>query len=280
MAGVQNVLILVVLLACLNVVSGFQHLGFRTTGAKVTSSVDQLRRRTQLFSYADQLRRAKEARSGGTSSSTGPNSASYQPPAPMPQSAPVPQQAQAQQQQPASEIPFSDDVYEHLNFAIGKLSSRMKSSQPMNADDVQNFMQSVNVIIADMRNNAVATQAPAAVAASAPPSPPSPPVFSGNVPAPPKIESSSTGLENIASQGEQDRTPITEANPDSPFAPLHGLKSTWQVENIDDMTTEEYYQEIYRRNREMKDRRMKEEGFTRESAQDYLNSLNKSNRSQ
>ena len=133
----------------------------------------------------------------------------------------------------------------------------MKSSEPLNGEDIEKFMNSVDVIIADMqptRNVVVDTPAPS-------------------------VDETSNDLSAIPSAGEQKRRPMSEADPNSPFAPLHGMKSTWQVQNIDNMTTEEYYAEIYRRNREMKDLRMREEGYSRESAQDYLSSINKLNRS-
>lgn len=213
---------------------------------------------TSLSSYADQLRRAKEARSGGGAGQTGGEAAIYQPPAPIPQT-----NAASQQAQQHSDAPFSDDVYEHLSFVIGRLSSRMKNSESMSGEDVNNFMRSVDAIIADMQPSGTAA-APAKDGAP-----------SGYVGA---TEPLKKGF-YIPEPGEQETRPITDADPSSPFAPLHGMKNTWQVKDMERMSTDEYYQEIYRRNREMKDRRMQEDGYSREAAHDYFDSINKKNRS-
>jgi hypothetical protein len=38
------------------------------------------------------------------------------------------------------------------------------------------------------------------------------------------------------------------ADPNDPFSPLHGLKSTWDVPDSDNMTTEQFYAAINKRN--------------------------------
>ena len=190
-------------------------------------------RGTRLSSYAEQLRRAKEARSGGGAGQAESSAASYQPPAPIPQSNSAPGAAQQN-----SDTPFSDDVYEHLSFVISKLSGRMKNSESLNGNDLQKFMNSVDAIIADMQPM-------------------------GSVPATEKGA----------------RRPITEADPNSPFAPLHGMGNTWQVKGMEQMSTEEYFDEVYRRMAVMKEKRSQEEGYSREAARDYFDSINAKNRS-
>ena len=216
-------------------------------------------RGTRLSSYAEQLRRAKEARSGGGAGQAESSAASYQPPAPMPQSNSAPGAAQQN-----SDTPFSDDVYEHLSFVISKLSGRMKNSEALNGNDLQKFMNSVDAIITDMQPM-------------------------GSVPAPPKAGAPSEYVGSTEPLKEDfyipdptekgARRPITEADPNSPFAPLHGMGNTWQVKGMEQMSTEEYFDEVYRRMAVMKEKRSQEEGYSREAARDYFDSINAKNRS-
>ena len=82
----------------------------------------------------------------------------------------------------------------------------------------------------------------------------------------------------IPEPGQEKGRPITEADPKSAFAPLHGVRNTWQIKGMESMTTEEYYDNIYKRMAVMKELRQKENGYTRESTRDYLDQINKKNR--
>ena len=46
-------------------------------------------------------------------------------------------------------LPFSDDMYDHLKFVIGKLSARMKSDTPLTRDELSRFQNSCENIIQD-----------------------------------------------------------------------------------------------------------------------------------
>jgi hypothetical protein len=46
-------------------------------------------------------------------------------------------------------LPFSDDMYDHLKFVIGKLSARMKSDTPLTRDELARFQNSCENIIQD-----------------------------------------------------------------------------------------------------------------------------------
>lgn len=46
-------------------------------------------------------------------------------------------------------LPFSDDMYDHLKFVIGKLSARMKSDTPLTRDELSRFQSSCENIIQD-----------------------------------------------------------------------------------------------------------------------------------
>ena len=56
------------------------------------------------------------------------------------------------------------------------------------------------------------------------------------------------------------------------------MGNTWQLKGMEQMTTEEYYNGIYKRMAVMKDLRQQDEGYTREASRDYLDSINRKNR--
>jgi hypothetical protein len=157
--------------------------------------------------------------------------------------------------------PFTDDVYDEITLMINTLSSWMKSGKPINAAELADAQRAVEVICSDLKGSSSDAE------------PTQQQIVAG---APAEYVGATETLEDgfyIPEPGDQQLSPIDEADPNSPFAPLHGLKNTWQVKGMQDLSTEEYYAAIYRRNRDMKDRRMKEKGYTREAASDYINSL-------
>lgn len=54
-----------------------------------------------------------------------------------------------------------------------------------------------------------------------------------------------------------------------------GIGSTWNVDGMEQMSTEEYYKAINQRNHEIKALRKKSATYEREPVNGYLNSLNK-----
>ena len=64
-------------------------------------------------------------------------------------------------------------------------------------------------------------------------------------------------------------------DPDSPFADLHGLSNTWQIEGMDNMTTEEYYSAINKRLLDMKKKRKVTDRSSNTMVTDYFESLSK-----
>jgi hypothetical protein len=71
-------------------------------------------------------------------------------------------------------------------------------------------------------------------------------------------------------------TPLeTHSQDDSPFLSLHGKGSSWNVEGMDKMTTEEYYAAINQRNAEIRAFR-REKGLSGpRDTDDYLKSLSR-----
>ena len=120
-----------------------------------------------------------------------------------------------------SNLPFDDEIYEHLKFVISKLTAKIKSDVSLTPDELVRFKQAVDRIVADAVGE----------------SPPS--------------ENASIAASNVAVKSTtKDNVP----DPSSPFSLMHGKTSTWEVDNMENMTTEEFYDAINKRNAEIRAR--------------------------
>jgi len=253
--------------------------------------------RKPLFaeSYAEMLQRSKLAKQarGGESN-----------PTPQPVQKPTVVAPVKQSTTVKDELPFDDATYDNLKFVIGKLSARMKSDVPLTRDDLQTFQISCDAIISDakapfkvdnvVKNNNIA-----------------PPVKKETVQAVKKesvqeVKKKVKEVENTEArrsgnvkdavwktpkktdqQKEEEYAVIWEAgdgprsedapDPDSPYSDLHGLKNTWQMPGMDQMSTEEYYAAINKRILDMKNKRIASEGSSQTMVDDYFDKLSRSN---
>lgn len=48
-------------------------------------------------------------------------------------------------------LPFSDEMYSHLKYAIEKISGRMKNETPLTKEEIEKLKESVDAIIADSK---------------------------------------------------------------------------------------------------------------------------------
>lgn len=184
-------------------------------------------------------------------------------------------------------LPFSDKMYDELKYVIAKLTLRMKSDTPLPAEDIKKFRASVNAIIADLGIDAPPASVAAPVASAAAPRQPASksPAFNpmratSETVAPPKRSTSApeASIDPMFMPGSGPKS--TEApDPNSAFSPLHGLSNTWQIEGMDQMSTEEYYQKINERNTQMKQmRKAKGEPYGSAATEDYFAFLEKKKR--
>lgn len=120
-----------------------------------------------------------------------------------------------------SNLPFDDEIYEHLKFVISKLTAKIKSDVSLTPDELVRFKQAVDSIVAD-------------AIGEIPPS-----------------ENASIAASNVA---EKSTTKDNVPDPSSPFSLMHGKTSTWEVDNMENMTTEEFYDAINKRNAEIRAR--------------------------
>ena len=95
-------------------------------------------------SYQDMLRRAQDAKAGGSA-----------PPARQQQKAAVPSSIAAPaQQRPAPRanadgLPFDDEMYDNLKYAISRLTARIKGDTVLSQDELRKFKDTIDAILVD-----------------------------------------------------------------------------------------------------------------------------------
>lgn len=158
------------------------------------------------------------------------------------QKKPVQTQAQARPAAAKADngLPFDDAMYDHLRFVISKLTAKIKSGISLKESEVEKFRQCTEAIIADATGNAVSLE--------------STPVAQND------------GKILVNEFGET-------SDPDDPLAPIHGMQSTWDVPNMEDMTTEEFYDAINRRNAKIRANLRAQGTHSRELTNDYYKAL-------
>eukprot|EP01041_Mallomonas_annulata_P002167 gene2167-4216_t len=186
-------------------------------------------------SYEEMLRQARERRASTGSSSTPRQAASQPKPipsAPQKQVTPPPAPAKKPNRQG---LPFDDDMYTHLKYAIEKISSRLRSDKPLSIEELNKFETAVNAIIADMgvAPSGTSSQMPVIPAVQAKKA------QLQNTPYKPPQEPRSNSKQVVENE---DTTELPKA-----FDALRGVGSTWHVPDSDKMTTEEYYSALNQR---------------------------------
>lgn len=147
----------------------------------------------------------------------------------------------------SSDAPFSDDMYEHLKFVITKLTNKIKSDVSLTDIELVRFEESVDAILADATGESISS-----------------------VRKPTTTESSST-ISPLSSptSPEVNEKPVTDS-----FSAFYGLGNTWNVPGMDDMTKEEYYEALNKRNAEIRAAR-RAETVRPMHTDDYLKSLSR-----
>lgn len=172
----------------------------------------------------------------------------------------------------------------HCFFYTGKLSSRMKSDTPLTADELKTFKNSCSEIIRDAKSVLAKTPEKSAPAsrAVAQATTESAPEFQNvgarrdgkdRVHKPPaeKRKESDFVIYEVGEGPSSDERP----DPNSEFSALHGLKNTWEMPGMDNMTTDEYYAAINARIVSMKNKRKQTPGNSNTMVNDYFESLSR-----
>jgi len=170
---------------------------------------------------------------------------------------------------PSNGLPFTDEIYEHLKYVISKLSTRMKSQNPLTNEEFDKFSKSISAIIDDIKIN-------------------TPEVLT--------LESAQEvdwegqqGEELSSVHDSRDSSPAVSSAGKIPvesrqsldmkdkdaFSAFKGSKSTWQIPGMDKMTTKEYYEAINQRLGEIRNMRKSDPGYDRDGSASYMASLSR-----
>ena len=80
----------------------------------------------------------------------------------------------------------------------------------------------------------------------------------------------------IYAPGEEPSNTSEKPDPNSPFSAFHGMRNTWQIQGMENMSTNEYYKAITDRQTQIRVQRMAQEGIRhREPLNDYYESLSR-----
>ena len=163
----------------------------------------------------------------------------------------------------------------------------MKSDKPLTPDDLKSFKNSCTEIIRDAKTvlaKAPENSAPASRAVA--PAATDPVLEFQNVGArrdgkdrvhKPPVDKRVTQKEPKVIIHEMGEGPTSDERPDpnSEFSALHGLKNTWEMPGMDNMTTDEYYAAINARIVSMKNKRKQTPGNSNTMVNDYFESLSR-----
>lgn len=166
-------------------------------------------------------------------------------------------------------LPFSDEMYEHLKFAIEKLSARIKSDAALTPQELDKLRLAVDRIILDANIPNVAfasSSSEAERAASMQPSAspqaeyykqPSPTSNRAAIYTDPDEEDGEMDNDDDDEVGADNAAAVFFHKPDDKVLPewlqdIAGTKNSWNVPNMESMSTEEYYRTINSRLTEMK----------------------------
>ena len=147
------------------------------------------------------------------------------------------------EQENANGLPFTDVMYDHFQYVIGKITNRVKTGTPLTKNELDRFEKSVTAIIHDSKKKI-------------------------NLPVVKSVQPPSNSI-------SQNKSPSKNGE----FDELKGLSSTWEVEGMENMTTEEYYSALNKRNIAINDERKKRAGpgYDRNPGDNYIEGLSKRN---
>ena len=179
-----------------------------------------------------------------------------------------------------NDLPFDDDMYDHLKFVISKFTARMKSPTVLSQEELSKLEYSISAIIQDSAEmdgrgqggayvpEIVSSPYETTIAATTP--------SKATLFVPEKVEDVDDDPVDVTDKlGGWHKAVQDEDGKDNPFNALFkGATSTWDIPGKENMTTEEYYKAINKRISLGKEMRKGQPQGGRAS-DDYLESLSK-----
>lgn len=177
-----------------------------------------------------------------------------------------------EQEEIMDDLPFTDDMYDHLKYVIGSLTARMKSEKPLTSDQMKRFKDSIDAIILDSKDDDDDNSQ------------------NNNFDDDSSNSFYSDDEEIDNSNNYEAEEPVTNAITytqkaaaakdleGNPFTQFRG--STWNFDNMEDMSTVEYYDALNKRLADMKQKKL--EAYERDElnnpSESYFDTLAKKNR--
>ena len=143
---------------------------------------------------------------------------------------------------------FDDDLYDHFKFIISKLTAKIKFDTSLTPAELVRFEVAVKVILAE-----------AGV---------------------PISDERLAEFKQNKSSKTIDKIPETVGTPSDPFAALHGKKSTWDIDGMEDMNTTQFYEALNKRNADIRALLKANQDMPGGGTHEYLESLNNGLRSE
>jgi len=211
--------------------------------------------RMAMPSYKDAFNKAKNIQSSGNSNSNNSNKPVVEVKKPI-----IEKQVMKQYEDIDDGLPFDDEMYDHLKYVIGVLTARMKSEKPLTDNELKRFKVSIDAIILDSKEDSSESYD--------------------------DYSNDNSYNEDEVDNYEQEEasSPLAisnnpQASSDNPFNQFRG--STWNFDNMEDMTTEEYYDALNKRLADMKQKKLEvyERDELNNPSESYFDSLSRKNKS-
>jgi hypothetical protein len=168
----------------------------------------------------------------------------------------------------SSKFPFNDEIYDDLKYVINRLTEYAKGASSISIQDADEFEAAIQRIIADAWSG---IGIPKPLPSTSQPVQQFPPSVSQ--PTSSKSRQKQESVKKISNPKMEMNLNASPASSD--FGAFRGLRSTWEIQGMDTMTTEEYYNALNKRNSEISRERRRSSTHESNSGATYIESLNK-----
>jgi hypothetical protein len=224
--------------------------------------------RMAMPSYKDAFNKAKNPQNTNTNSNSNINSNSNKKATVEVKKQP---QVITRNDDDLDDLPFTDEMYDHLKYVIGALTARMKSEKPLTESELKRFKGSIDAIILDSKEDSYQND-------TYDNSDDSNSFYNENEDDSINYEQEETSNTNTNTNTLKASASTTETIGDNPFSQFRG--STWNFDNMEDMSTEEYYDALNERLAAMKKRKLEvyERDELNNPSESYFENLSRKNR--
>jgi len=250
------IMMMIVLLLC-STVSSY---------TRMTKRISRNVIRMAMPSYKDAFNKAKNPQNTNTNSNSNINSNSSKK---TTVEVKKQQQVITRNDDDLDDLPFTDEMYDHLKYVIGVLTARMKSEKPLTESELKRFKGSIDAIILDSKEDSYQNDTYDNSDDSS---------YNENEDDSINYEQEETSNSNTNTNTLKASSATKETIGDNPFSQFRG--STWNFDNMEDMSTEEYFDALNERLAAMKKKKLEvyERDELNNPSESYFENLSKKNR--